>query len=66
MLFVHAHFHTFHLIEATQPTCVFSLVDDMYIIGPTLYVVLIFLRLLQEFSTLRLLMQLAKCVTWFP
>ncbi len=67
MLFAWAYFHTFHFIEAMHPTCVFpSLVDDTYIIGPTLCVIFTFLRLLQKFSTLGLLMQLAKCVTWSP
>jgi hypothetical protein len=54
MLFVQTHFHTFHLVETTHPTCVFpSLVDDMYIIGLALDVVLTFLRLLQEFFNIR-------------
>jgi len=67
VLFTVAHFHVLHSIIIAHPTCVFlSLVDDTHIIGSALDVLLDFLQLMKEFGTLRLLMQLTKCVAWSP
>jgi hypothetical protein len=47
------HFRTFRPIAAAHPTCVFpSLADNTHIIGLTSNVVLTFLRLQKELSTL--------------
>jgi hypothetical protein len=67
VLFALAHFCIFCPIVATHPTYVFPLlVDDMHIISPTSNVLFVFLWLLEEFGTLRLLVKLTKCVAWFP
>jgi len=64
-LFTLVHFCAFCLIIVVHFTCVFlSLADDTHIISPTSNVVLVFLQLQQEFLTLRLSMQLTKCVAW--
>jgi hypothetical protein len=56
MLFALAHFYAFHSITITHLTCVFfSLADDTHIIGLASYVILVFLQLHHEFSTLGLL-----------
>jgi len=41
-------------------------VDDMHIIGLASNVVRIFLQLQEEFLALKLSVQPAKCVAWFP
>ncbi len=64
MLSVLVYFHTFCLIAIVHPTCVFSsLANDMHIMNLALNVLLVFLQL-QEFSTLELLVQPTKFVTW--
>jgi hypothetical protein len=64
VLFALVHFCAFCPIVVTHPTCVFpSLAYDTHIVGTTLDVLLIFLRLQEEFDTLKLLVQLTKCVT---
>ncbi len=46
--------------------CFSFVVDDTHIVGPTLNVLLDFLRLQDEFGALGLLVQPKKCVTWSP
>jgi hypothetical protein len=63
MLFALTHLCTFHPTATTHPTCVFpSLANDTHIVGPTSYVLLIFLQLQEEFGALGLLVQSSKCV----
>jgi len=67
MLFVLVHFHALRLIVATHPICVFPfLTDDTHIVGPTLNVVLAFLRLQEELLVMGFSVQPTKCVSWFP
>jgi hypothetical protein len=61
VLFALVHLHVLRPIATTHPTYVFpSLANDMYIVGPTLYMLSIFLQLQEEFGTLRLSMQPTK------
>jgi len=63
MLFALAHLRAFCPTAATHLTCVFpSLKNDTHIVGPTLDVVLVFLQLQEEFTTLGLLVHSTKCV----
>jgi hypothetical protein len=67
MLFALTHLCIFPPIVMTHFTCVFpSLTDDTHIVGPTLDVLPIFLKLQKEFEGLRFSMQLTKCVAWSP
>ncbi len=57
MLFVLVHFFALHPTIMAHPTCVFpSLANDTHIIGLASNVLPIFLRLQEEFNTLKLLM----------
>jgi hypothetical protein len=65
-LFIMAHLCIFHVIITAHPTYVFhSLANDTHIIGLASNVIIIYLRLQQELSTLGLLMQPSKCIVWF-
>ncbi len=67
MLFALVHFCALRPITIAHFTCVFPfLVDDTHIVGPTLDVLLDFLRLQEEFGALRLSVQPTKCIAWFP
>jgi hypothetical protein len=64
-LFTLAHFRILRPITTTHPSCVSPFfANDTHIVGPTSNVVLAFLQLQKDLSTLRLPMLLTKCVAW--
>ncbi len=66
-MFILVHLRVLCTIAVIHPTCVFpSLVDDTHIVGPASTVVLAFLQLQKELSTVGPSVQPMKCVAWSP
>ncbi len=66
-MFTLIHLCVLHPIAIAHPTCVFSsLANDMHVVCHALDVLLVFLRLQEEFGTLGFFIQPTKCVAWSP